>query len=47
MNTELMEDLYAWVDRIPFSRPKKDLKRDFSDGGLIPQLTELKMFISY
>ena len=29
-----LEDLYAWVDSIPFTRPKKDIKRDFADGGL-------------
>lgn len=33
MNEELIDDLFAWVDKIPFTRPKKDLKRDFSDGG--------------
>ena len=30
---ELLEDLYGWVDQIELSRPKKDMKRDFSDGG--------------
>jgi len=29
-----LEELYSWIDQIPLSRPKKDLKRDFSDGGV-------------
>ena len=33
LNEELLEDLYAWIDSVPLSRPKKDLRRDFSDGG--------------
>ncbi|ESN99280.1 hypothetical protein HELRODRAFT_162799 [Helobdella robusta] len=40
MNEELMEDLYAWVDKIPLSRPKKDLKRDFSDGVLVAEVVK-------
>ena len=30
---DMLEDLYSWVDTIPLSRPKRDLKRDFADGG--------------
>jgi len=33
LDDELLEDLYAWVDQIPLSRPKKNIHRDFSDGG--------------
>lgn len=36
MNEEennLLSELYNWVDNIPLSRPKKNLARDFSDGG--------------
>ena len=36
MDEELLEDLYSWVDGIPLSRPKKDIRRDFSDGGNVP-----------
>ena len=25
--------LYEWLDTIQFSRPKKSISRDFSDGG--------------
>ena len=30
---EELQDLYMWVDGIPLSRPKKNIARDFSDGG--------------
>lgn len=37
MNKELSEeallDLYAWIDKIKFSRPMRNISRDFSDGG--------------
>jgi hypothetical protein len=25
--------IYTWLDKIPFSRPKRNVARDFSDGG--------------
>ena len=28
-----LERLYAWIDDIPLSRPKKNIARDFADGG--------------
>ncbi|XP_014406071.1 PREDICTED: sperm flagellar protein 1-like [Myotis brandtii] len=28
-----LRGLYAWLDRLPLSRPKRHLARDFSDGG--------------
>lgn len=28
-----LASLYAWVDGIPLSRPKRNISRDFSDGG--------------
>lgn len=27
-----LQDVYQWVDTFPLSRPKRDIKRDFSDG---------------
>nr|XP_015201743.1 PREDICTED: sperm flagellar protein 1-like [Lepisosteus oculatus] len=30
---EVLQDLYAWIDQIPLSRPKRSVARDFSDGG--------------
>lgn len=29
-----VEKLYAWIDAIPLSRCKRNLTRDFSDGGM-------------
>lgn len=29
----ILSEIYHWVDSIPLSRPKKNLARDFSDGG--------------
>lgn len=28
-----LESLYAWVDTVPLSRPKRTFTRDFADGG--------------
>jgi hypothetical protein len=33
-DNELMY-VYEWVDSVPLSRPKKNIARDFSDGGKI------------
>ena len=33
IDEEILEELYTWIDDISLSRPKKDLRRDFSDGG--------------
>ncbi|XP_051164547.1 sperm flagellar protein 1-like isoform X1 [Leptopilina boulardi] len=32
------ELIYSWLDGIPFSRPKKNTSRDFSDGVLMAEL---------
>jgi len=34
LDERILEQLYTWIDSIPLTRPKKDLKRDFSDGGM-------------
>lgn len=34
LDEESLNDLYSWVDGIPLSRPKRNITRDFSDGGL-------------
>ena len=53
MSSDLTEEqlraLYAWIDAIPLSRPKRSITRDFADGVLFaevvqayfPQLVEL------
>jgi hypothetical protein len=33
LNEEEIRELYAWIDNATFSRPKRNLARDFSDGG--------------
>lgn len=33
LSEEELQDLYAWIDNIPLSRPKRNISRDFSDGG--------------
>uniref|UniRef100_F6S0V8 Sperm flagellar 1 n=1 Tax=Equus caballus TaxID=9796 RepID=F6S0V8_HORSE len=33
VDEEALHQLYLWVDNIPLSRPKRNLSRDFSDGG--------------
>ena len=30
-----VESLYNWIDTIPLSRPKKNIAKDFADGGMI------------
>ena len=33
LGEEEIQAVYNWVDEIPLSRPKKNITRDFSDGG--------------
>ncbi|KAL6784422.1 hypothetical protein ACKKBF_B01715 [Auxenochlorella protothecoides x Auxenochlorella symbiontica] len=35
---EGLEDLYAWVDTVPLTRPKKAFNRDFADGVLVAEI---------
>jgi hypothetical protein len=34
-----LQKIYAWVDAIPLSRPKKNIARDFSDACLIAEVS--------
>ncbi|KAL7304110.1 hypothetical protein TKK_0003568 [Trichogramma kaykai] len=57
VDTELRGDdireIYAWLDEIPLSRPKRNVTRDFSDGVLIaeilkryyPKIVDIKNYI--
>ena len=36
-----LESLYQWVDRVPLSRPKKNIGKDFSDGGMFDSLNRV------
>ena len=33
LDDQILQDLYAWIDQIPLSRPKKRIEKDFCDGG--------------
>ncbi|XP_045188768.2 sperm flagellar protein 1-like isoform X21 [Mercenaria mercenaria] len=37
LDEQELESLYAWVDSIPLSRPKRNISRDFSDGVLVAE----------
>ncbi|XP_013358501.1 PREDICTED: sperm flagellar protein 1-like isoform X2 [Chinchilla lanigera] len=38
--TRLLRGLCAWLDRLPLSRPKRHLARDFSDGVLVAEIVK-------
>uniref|UniRef100_A0A3B5Q523 Sperm flagellar 1 n=1 Tax=Xiphophorus maculatus TaxID=8083 RepID=A0A3B5Q523_XIPMA len=33
-------DTLTWIDKIPFSRPKKNISRDFSDGVMVAEIVK-------
>lgn len=35
---QALEDLYTWVDRVPLSKPKRKIERDFADGTLVAEI---------
>ena len=35
MEDEVLQRVYTWVDETPLSRPRRNINRDFSDGGII------------
>jgi c-di-GMP-binding flagellar brake protein YcgR len=34
LDEQEIQDLYIWIDTAQYSRPKKNISRDFSDGGI-------------
>ena len=38
LTDEQLRALYAWIDAIPLSRPKRNIARDFSDGVLLAEV---------
>jgi hypothetical protein len=38
LDESLLQDLYAWIDQIPLSRPKRKIERDFADGVMVAEL---------
>ncbi|XP_047459922.1 sperm flagellar protein 1 [Mugil cephalus] len=53
LSEEELQDLFAWIDKIPLSRPKRNITRDFSDGVMaaevvkhfFPKLVDLHSYI--
>jgi len=33
-----LQEIYEWIDKIPLSRPKKNINRDFADGVLMAEI---------
>lgn len=40
LTDDILEELYEWIDRIPLSRQKKRIERDFSDGYCIAEIVK-------
>lgn len=38
MDEAELQHLYAWIDEIPLSRPKRNIARDFSDGVMVAEM---------
>ena len=38
LNDDMLEDLYEWIDKIPLSRQKKRIERDFADGYCVGEI---------
>uniref|UniRef100_UPI00398E9D55 sperm flagellar protein 1 isoform X1 n=2 Tax=Pristiophorus japonicus TaxID=55135 RepID=UPI00398E9D55 len=53
LSDDALQELYAWIDGIPLSRPKRNMARDFSDGVMVaevvkhflPKLVEIHNYI--
>ncbi len=44
LDDETLQALYTWIDEIPLSRPKRNIARDFSDGGSVRLLSYMGIF---
>lgn len=38
LSDEQLRSIYAWIDAIPLSRPKRNMARDFSDGCMFAEV---------
>lgn len=38
LTDEQLRSIYAWIDAIPLSRPKRNIARDFSDGCMLAEV---------
>ena len=41
LDDDSLQELYSWIDEIPLSRPKRNIGRDFSDGGMFHEISAL------
>ena len=41
INDDEMEQLLEWLDGIPFTKPKKNINRDFADGVFVAETMKL------
>ena len=39
--------LYLWLDSIPFRRRRRQIEKDFADGGILRCLIEWLFFLSH
>ncbi|XP_053306992.1 sperm flagellar protein 1-like isoform X2 [Spea bombifrons] len=40
LGEERLQELYAWIDRVPLSRAKRSISRDFSDGVMVAEVVK-------
>lgn len=53
LTEEQFAEIYAWIDDIPLTKPKKNISRDFSDGSMmaevmahfIPRIVEVHNYV--
>jgi hypothetical protein len=38
LSEEEINEIYNWVDKIPLSRPKRNISRDFADGVMVAEI---------
>lgn len=38
LSPQQLQELYKWIDKVPLSRPKRNIARDFSDGVLMSEV---------
>ena len=47
LTDEQLRAIYAWIDAIPLSRPKRNIGRDFSDGVMLAEVLLGEIFKLY
>ena len=38
LSDDMLEELYEWIDKIPLSRAKHRIERDFADGVCVAEI---------